>query len=61
VIGLEVEPGQRPARVNAHADPDIADRDLVGPFRRRRAGIVQFGQDSEAGDVERSAFRASPA
>ena len=24
MIGLEIEPGQRPARIDAHADPGIA-------------------------------------
>jgi len=39
----------------AHADPDIADHQMLGPARCCRAGAEQFGGDAEGVDVERVA------
>jgi hypothetical protein len=57
VIGHEVDQAHGPARVDAFADLDIADREVVGPFRRGRARIGQIGQDAKAEHIERDALR----
>ena len=40
----------------AHADPDIADRQIIAPAGTARAGSGQLGHYPEGGKVERGAF-----
>jgi|KBSMisStandDraft_5_1062788.scaffolds.fasta_scaffold664138_1 hypothetical protein len=46
MVGVEVARGQRLGRdlEHPHADLGVADREMVGSLRRRRAGIVDLRQ-----------------
>ena len=59
--GVEVtrRDGLRIDLSKTHADPDIADREIVVPARALRAGREQFGNDAEGRDVKRGAFRGA--